>query len=201
MNNKHYSVYKHTTPNNKVYIGITGRSIERRWQGGKNYKSSTYFYNAINKYGWDNIKHEILYINLSKEEAEKIEIELIAKYKSNNNKYGYNIQTGGHLPKMSEATKKKISCALKGKKYKKRRNHTQEEKQQISNKLKGRISPMKGKHWSIEQRSNVGIPIICINTGEEFYSIREASRVTSCDRSNIAKVLKRNVQTDRGVVF
>jgi predicted GIY-YIG superfamily endonuclease len=33
--NKNYIVYKHTTPSNKVYIGITGRTAERRWQGRK----------------------------------------------------------------------------------------------------------------------------------------------------------------------
>lgn len=31
-----YTVYKHTSPNGKVYIGITKLSVERRWQEGKN---------------------------------------------------------------------------------------------------------------------------------------------------------------------
>lgn len=30
-----YTVYKHTSPNGKVYIGITKLSVERRWQEGK----------------------------------------------------------------------------------------------------------------------------------------------------------------------
>lgn len=29
-----YTVYKHTTPSGKVYIGITGQKPERRWQNG-----------------------------------------------------------------------------------------------------------------------------------------------------------------------
>lgn len=42
-----YTVYKHTSPNGKVYIGITKLSVERRWQEGKNYKTSSHFNNAI----------------------------------------------------------------------------------------------------------------------------------------------------------
>ena len=107
-NNKAYFVYKHTFPNDKVYIGIT--SYEKpngRWRNGKGYKSQ-YVYRAINKYGWENIKHEILFENLSKVEAEAKEVELIAKYKSNNSKYGYNIENGGHTHCVSEKTKKKL---------------------------------------------------------------------------------------------
>lgn len=102
---------------------------------------------------------------------------------------------------MSEETRQKMSKAHKGRKYKKRRNHTEEEKLAISEKLKGRTSPMKGKHWSIEQRSAVGMPIICTTTGEEFYSIRDASRSTGCDRANIARVLKGEYKQTRGLKF
>ena len=196
-----YTVYKHTSPNGKIYIGITKRSVKRRWQGGKNYKTSTHFNNAINKYGWDNIKHEILFTGLSKCDAEKKEIELIEEYDSANPANGYNIQRGGNTPTMSKETREKISKALKGRKYKKRRNHTEEEKRAISKKLKGRTSPMKGKHWSVKQRSAVGTPIICTTTGEEFYSIRDASRSTGCDRANIARVLKGEYKQTRWLKF
>lgn len=196
-----YTVYKHTSPNGKVYIGITKLSVERRWQEGKNYKTSSHFNNAIKKYGWDNIKHEILFTGLSRSEAEAKEIELIAKYDSTNQRNGYNIEKGGNTPEMSEETRQKMSKAHKGRKYKKRRNHTEEEKLAISKKLKGRTSSMKGKHWSIEQRSAVGTPIICTTTGEEYYSIRDASRSTGCDRANISRVLKGEYKQTRGLKF
>ena len=92
-----YTVYKHTTPNNKVYIGITCQTPKERWQRGKGYKSQPYFYNAIQKYGWDNIKHEILYTGLTQEEAHQKEIELIKEYQSNHHSRGYNISGGGEL--------------------------------------------------------------------------------------------------------
>ena len=54
-----YSVYKHTFPNGKVYIGITSQKPEDRWSKGKGYQRQPLIYNAINKYGWDNIVHKI----------------------------------------------------------------------------------------------------------------------------------------------
>ena len=51
---------------------------------------------AINKYGWDNIQHIILYKNLTQKQAEEKEIDLIKKYKTNIRKYGYNIEPGGN---------------------------------------------------------------------------------------------------------
>lgn len=91
---KKYIVYKHTCPNKKVYIGVTCRNPSYRWNNGKGYIGQM-FYNAILKYGWDNIKHEILFDSLTKEEAEAKEVELIAAYKSNQREHGYNISSGG----------------------------------------------------------------------------------------------------------
>jgi group I intron endonuclease len=110
-----FTVYKHTTPNGKVYIGITSRKPEYRWNYGKGYKHNEYFYRAINKYGWDNIKHEILFTNLTKEQAEAKEIELIKHYDSTNRFKGYNIKSGGDTCEASEETRLKMSKAQKGK--------------------------------------------------------------------------------------
>ena len=56
-----YTVYKHTSPNGKVYIGITCKPTKARWKNGKGYKNNDYFYNAILKYGWENFSHEEKY--------------------------------------------------------------------------------------------------------------------------------------------
>lgn len=61
-----YTVYCHTFPNGKKYIGITGQSVSRRWRNGEGYEGQP-VYNAILKFRWENIKHEILFENLSKE--------------------------------------------------------------------------------------------------------------------------------------
>ena len=202
MNNI-YKVYKHTTPRGKVYIGITGNTVERRWQNGRNYKNNKHFTNAIKKYGWDNIKHEILFDNLTKEQAEEKEILLIKKYKSNNMNYGYNVENGGNATgKLSEETKKKISIANKGKtSWLKGKHWSEEHKKRISEKEKGRVSPMKGKHWTIEQRANVGTAILCVETGEHFYSIRDAERKTGLQRTGIMGVLKGKYKQTGGMTF
>jgi len=112
-----FIVYKHTTPNNKVYIGITCQEPKKRWLYGKGYIHCKYFYKAIQKYGWKNIKHEILFENLSREEAIQKEIELIEKYDSTNSKKGYNISKGGEGNfgvVFTEERKKNISKAKMG---------------------------------------------------------------------------------------
>ena len=92
-----YIVYMHTCPNGKKYIGITSQAPERRWQKGKGYAygSNPYFYNAIEKYGWDNIEHTILFRNLTKEEAEQKEVELIKEHQTSQRNHGYTIDLAG----------------------------------------------------------------------------------------------------------
>lgn len=112
-----YKVYKHTFPNSKVYIGITCQEPNDRWLNGKGYRHNAYMVNAIQKYGWENIEHEILFDNLTKEQAEEKEIELIDFYNSNQRQFGYNIESGGHYAGvMADETKIKISKSLKGRK-------------------------------------------------------------------------------------
>lgn len=90
-----YTVYRHTSPSGKVYIGITKMSPKKRWNNGRGYINSRQilFERAILKYGWDNIKHEILLFNISKEEAKYAERYLIRWYKIHN--ISYNITDGG----------------------------------------------------------------------------------------------------------
>ena len=100
----HWTVYIHIVPkeisgyeHDKYYVGITGRVPEKRWGlNGNGYnKKCLKFHSAIHKYGWHNIKHEIIASNVTKHEAIDMEITLIAKLKSNDKKYGYNISSGG----------------------------------------------------------------------------------------------------------
>lgn len=108
-----YKVYKYIFPNDKVYVGITSRTLEDRWRTG--YRHSPRVQNAIKKYGKKNIARIILFDGLNKEEAEQKEIELIAKYKSNQKEYGYNIENGGKcVDRLNNEIKEKISKKLKG---------------------------------------------------------------------------------------
>lgn len=139
---ENYIVYCHTnTVNGKRYIGLTSQTLEGRSRNnGIGYRECPAFYRAIGKYGWDNFKHDILFQDLTKEEAEQKEIEMIAYYKSNNHEYGYNIQNGGNTNgTMSEETKQKISAAQKGKKL------TEEHKKKIGLAQMGELNHQYGK--------------------------------------------------------
>lgn len=94
---KLYIVYEHISPSNKKYIGITCQIPEHRWRNGNGYKENPAFYNAIQKYGWENFQHNILFENLTAEEAAEKEKELIQKYMTLDKNYGYNILSGGEL--------------------------------------------------------------------------------------------------------
>lgn len=90
------TVYMHTViSNGKKYIGQCNGDPKLRW-GSKGHRYKTqFFYYAINKYGWENIKHETIAENLSQEDADKLEKQLILKYKTYEKEYGYNIEMGG----------------------------------------------------------------------------------------------------------
>lgn len=89
-----YCVYCHTCPNGKKYFGLTKQNPNRRWEQGERYKEQV-FYRAIKKYGWNNIKHEIIADKLNLEDACKLEQSLIKKHKTNQKEYGYNKSIGG----------------------------------------------------------------------------------------------------------
>ncbi|WP_024347380.1 GIY-YIG nuclease family protein [Lacrimispora indolis] len=94
---KKYSLYVHINKaNQKKYVGVTKNHPKKRWKtNGQGYKNQNYFYNAIQKYGWNNFEHIIIQDNLSKNEAFKLEKEYIQRYNSNNSDFGYNICSGG----------------------------------------------------------------------------------------------------------
>lgn len=109
MEERKYCVYKHTSPGQKVYIGITKQSANGRWKNGFGYKSSPHFWNAIQKYGWDSFQHEVLICGLSVEEACEEEKRLIAECMATDRRFGYNEKTGGQTGSLlnEEARKRK----------------------------------------------------------------------------------------------
>ena len=120
MKEKTFSVYKHTTPSGKVYIGITSReNPEYRWCNGEGYKNNAHFYNAIKKYGWENIVHEIIATGLTKAAACDLEKMLIQTYNSTDVACGYNRSIGGELSSLgvvrTEEQKRHLSEINKGK--------------------------------------------------------------------------------------
>lgn len=170
---KIWKVYAHIVPkeiskyeHDKYYIGITSLELSRRWKtGGSGYKRQRIFWNAIQKYGWDNIKHVLISDNLTHDEACKMEMELIQKYNTTNREYGYNLTIGG------EGALGYV--------------HSEE----VRMKMRGRISWNKGRKASLETRfkisenhwdsSGLNSPnrrsVICLNNLKIFDLITEAT--------------------------
>lgn len=145
-----YIVYMHEhRESGKKYIGITGMKPEYRWNNGKGYTSG-YFRNAIDKHGWDAFRHEILYTKLTKEEACKLEQELIAKYQTNNSEFGYNCSVGGEMTALGAhwTLREETKCKMRKAKSEEHRKH-------ISEARKGNGNPMYGKRLSEEHRRKI----------------------------------------------
>ena len=71
-----YSVYQHVTPDGMYYFGQT-QNVERRWKNnGAEYKGTS-LYPYIEKFGWDNIQHIVLFKEQTRENALWIEDFLI----------------------------------------------------------------------------------------------------------------------------
>ena len=168
-----WTVYRHITPSGKSYIGITSKKPEDRWKNGRGYRENTPFGKAIEKYKWENIKHEILDTNLEEVEAKRLENEYIEKYRTYiylQDCNGYNCTLGGEGSLgyiASEEARKKISESNKGrtvwnKGKKGKQHHSEEARKKISESNKGRTvwnkgkpSPNKGKHLSEEQKKKI----------------------------------------------
>lgn len=134
IEDRRWCVYIHTNKiNGKVYIGQTKNKPEHRWNNGKGYTGSTYFVNAINKYGWDGFLHEVIYDGLTQLEANYYEKYLIEYYNSTDPKYGYNIQSGGD------------------REY----NITEELRQKFRDRVTGENNPMYGKHHTEETKQKI----------------------------------------------
>lgn len=211
-----YIVYQHKNKiNGKVYIGITARKPEARWKNGEGYKSSPHFYSAIQRYGWDNFEHNILFTNLTKEEACKKEQELIKQYNSMNRDFGYNSTSGGDIFVMNNETKQKISKAMKGNKNglghacseekkkkisdaQKGRKFTEKHKQKLSEAAKRRHVPCsEEKKEKLKQKSHKK-PVYCEELDTVFESVQECARQLGISASNISKLCNGRGKTLKG---
>lgn len=111
-----YSVYKITNEaNGMIYVGQTC-NFEQRTRQHKSREDNPHLRNAMKKYGIENFTFEVLYSDLTKEEADKMEIKLISDWELTNRSKGYNLRSGGSRGKHSKETIEKMCKAQKGRK-------------------------------------------------------------------------------------
>lgn len=213
-----YTVYKHQNKTNgKVYVGITMQEPEKRWgNNGINYKSSPRFYSAIQKYGWDNFDHDILFENLTHDEACLKEQELIKFYNSMNREFGYNSTSGGDVFIMSEEVRQKLSQSMMGNKNglghpcseeKKRkiseaqkgRTFTEEHKQKLSDAAKQRHVPCSDeKKKKLSQNYPNKRKVYCEELDTIYESVQECGRQLGIPATNITKLCNGRGKTLKG---
>lgn len=184
-----YTIYMHKNKSNgKVYVGQTIQNPKDRWKNGVGYKTCTKFYNAIQKYGWDNFEHIILeQKEMTQEEANSLEDFYIKKYNCLDDKYGYNITKGGY----KTISDKALPAALDWMK-----NHPEFGLARAQDMLKWQKEHpeealemrRKNQKEMVKARS---IPVQCIETGIIYPSASEAARqVPKTSQSKICMVCR-----------
>lgn len=173
-----YVVYIHENKaNGKRYVGITNNTSKRWYGKGKKYEQCPHFWSAIQKYGWDGFAHLIVRSGLTLEEANAAEKELIAKYRTQDSNFGYNIQPGGDFvptmlgKKHKESTKRKIREKALG------RVISEEQKKHHSEVMTGLM---------VGSRNHKSKAVRCLNTGVIYETQRLAAEATGVDQSKIS---------------
>ena len=185
----HYTVYKLTDPEGKVYIGCTGTRVKKRWQRGAGYKDTYFFNAAVLRYGWENIRKDILCEKLTREGGEKLEEWFVNYYDSMNPDKGYNRMTGGKRKgaKFSaesiEQNRQSVLAYLEGNLESSRinsekrkayyRNHA-EARKRIAQQMHDFVLSPGGRNFLYSSRT--AKPVRCVETGETFPSMRSAER-------------------------
>ena len=169
----YYLIYKITnTVNNKIYIGSHKTlDINDNYMG-----SGKYLKYAINKYGLDNFKKEILFLfdnpaDMYKKEAELVNIDFISE------EYTYNLKCGGSggfdfinnqkiNNKANQCAKGGKAVALNGGGFKGKK-HSAETKENLSKKLIGRPPTFLGKNHSTETKIKMSQSHLGLGQGEK----------------------------------
>jgi len=199
--------------NKKQYVGITNNPTER-WKNHCCGHGARLVYAAIQKYGKDNLKFEILFEGPDDEikNLEKLTIATLETIAPN----GYNLTAGGDgLFNPCEETRQKISKSLKGRplsletrkkigKANKGKQRTDEQKARYSKSHMGIVHPPEvierirtkkiGKHFSEEtkrkmsQNNGKAKPVLLY--GVEYSCIAKAAKANNMHETTLGKKFK-----------
>lgn len=210
MDERNYCVYVHINKiNGKRYYGLTRQEPAERWRNGKGYKGSTHFENAIKKYGWENFDHIVLMNNLTKEEACAAEKNLIEAYQTQDERYGYNLESGGEAPTHSQETKEKLRQIFSGRTFseetllrmkeaaRKRGGHTwSEESKEKIRKTKTGHPVSEETRTKLKKASSK--PVKCIELNIVFPSMKEAAEYFNGCKATVCAVINGRNKTAYG---
>lgn len=208
MSDKRYTIYKHISPDGKTYIGCTGDVPEIRWRKG--YLHNDALSKDIDKYGWDNFKHDIVSSDMNETDAYALEKELIYKYQSTDPDRGYNKSVGGKVNYgmiRSDEYKQKMSALKQGEKHNfYGKHHTEESKRKMSESSRGSNHPMYGKHLKEETKRKLSESHKRENlSSETLTKMREArlgKKLSEVTKQKISEANYRKVRCiETGVIY
>lgn len=225
--NRVYCVYRHTLPDGRCYIGATYRGKDRWGENGSGYKTSgNIFYPLIVQYGWDNIKHEILFSNLTQQEAREKEISLIIEAQERG--IAINKQRGGYNAIYKEKMHEIVGLRRMGLSYKQigeiynvnastiseilysKRYLKDYTKEDFEKKVSDFVNRNRGKYVRRDGRtfSKLGVYSKIIvkkdkegNIVDEYQSIVEAAKTNRILHTSIVNNLKGRSKTCGGFIY
>lgn len=208
-------IYKYTGPTGKVYIGQTIHP-EKRIRAHKNSKDNSYFHRAIQKYGFDAFKYEIIVkiSSATKEELQKqlnkAEMFYIDLYDSFKNGYNMTIGGDGCLGLIcTDETRKKMAESQKGNQNHKGKPHSAETKQKMAESHKGEKNHNYGKHFSEEHKKKISEALFKAvlqldkegNIINRYDSITTAAKLANTHCSHITQCCKGIRKTSGGYIW
>jgi hypothetical protein len=182
-------IYKYTSPSGKVYIGQTKNERQRKYAHKSHAErgTKTAFCNAIRKYGFKNLKYEVIVRDVPDYMVNAFEKYWVHYYNSYHGA-GYNLEEGGGNSPVKQETKDKISKKLKGTKQ------SDTTKYKRNTKLKNQKRTEEQKETYRKCQSRRYKRVLCVDTGKVYESIASAQRDFGVKKSHIGDVCvgKRN---------
>ena len=190
----HWTVYKITAPDGRVYIGQTGQPLRVRWRKGYNctHRNHNAELNAaFVHYGKASFQVEPLCEDLTQEGAWELETKFIELYDSMNPEKGFNRRTGGPVLGCSNSKTTVERCRRAAlKKYLDNPRYREEAREAAKRRTAEGTNP-------IMYSSRKARPVVCVETGEVYASQNAAARLTGivsvhkacCGKQNTAGVL------------
>lgn len=180
----------YTFPNGKKYVGKTKRSLSKRQRSFfSGYKSSPLLWAAIQKYGTDNIRQDILFEGeMSDEYASRLEQICILLFKTNVNKfgkdYGYNLTDGGEgltgWTPNAERHEQLVAQMHQFHEQRRGTHHSEESTRKMSEAKKGKTHPV-----SEETKRKISIANSKENMSEETRQRRSRAVKKKVEATNI----------------
>lgn len=192
----------------KVYIGQTTTSIQKRWNShcSVSNKSNSILQKSIKKHGKEVFQVDLLDSGFDKWDLDQLEIHYINALNTMAPN-GYNLRTGGARGKHSEETLKKMSESKKGKKF------SDEHKSKLSVAKKGKPGTWLGKYRSEETKQKLSAAqqgksrpnkrkAIIDSNGTVYESLKEAAQKLGLKTtSHISGILIGQRKTTKGLSF